>query len=124
MFGGQNKVSVPVEEGVGHQVNKFEQVSSDNHLMSEVGEGIHVPCLGVGYPDSVSGGNLPCDLSNELDTLIPCGQTYTCQNFTFPKIRLRVVMMDAGHTSLRCPSSFMLKLTLIYNTNKYQMEYQ
>ena len=55
-------------EGVRPQVNKFEQVSSDDHQMS-VAEGRGYPgsYVGGGYPgsDVQIGGFLPCDLSHD-----------------------------------------------------------
>ena len=47
------------------------------------------------YPGPISGVTLPCDLSNDLDTISnppPCGQTYTCENITFLKLLLWVVI--------------------------------
>ena len=44
--------------GVGPQVTKFQQVSSDDHQMSVVGGGYTGPVLG-------GGGTLPCNLSND-----------------------------------------------------------
>ena len=76
--------------GVGLQVNKFEQVSSDDHQMSLAGgnglEGWWVcPGVGVGYP-------LPCDLSHDVcDVIFPVsGQTHAYENITFSQL-MRVV---------------------------------
>ena len=44
--------------GVGPQMNKFEQISSDHHQMSLVGIGLQVSCPGTGEGDT-----LPCNLS-------------------------------------------------------------
>ena len=51
----------PLGRGVGPQVNKFEQISSDGHQMS---------------PDPL---------------FAPCGQTHACENISLAKLRLRVV---------------------------------
>ena len=69
---------------VGQEVLKWlEQLSSDDHQMSVVFTwgrvGIQVTCLG---------GILPCDLSNDLDTLTLCGQTHACGNMTLPKLNI------------------------------------
>ena len=70
--------------GVGPQVNKVEQVFSDDHQMSVaggLGEGV---CLGLVF---AGGGTLPapCDLPPS------CGQTDTCENIAFPQLRLWTV---------------------------------
>ena len=83
-------MSVPVgwapRKGVGPQVSKFEQISSDDHQMSVVGEvpylvsggGELVPCLewgGVPISQCIMG-------SGHMGT--PMAQTDTCENITFP----------------------------------------
>ena len=50
-FSGHHWVSVLVRRGVGPQVNKFEQVSHDNHQVSVAGrkgEGVGTQVLGRG----------------------------------------------------------------------------
>ena len=46
--------------GVGPQMNKFEQISSDHHQMSLVGKGLQVSCPGTGEGDTLP-GNLSYD---------------------------------------------------------------
>ena len=50
-------LGVSTSTGVGPKVNKFEQVSNDDHQMSVVGEGVstQAPHLGRWYPGPVSG---------------------------------------------------------------------
>ena len=76
--------------------------------------------VGFTGPMCMCGGGreryLLCDLSNDLDTL-PQGQTCTCENITFPKLRLREVI-NFGHVRrLQSDSSIMtsvinLKVTM------------
>ena len=101
-------------EGVGPQVNKFEQVSSDDHQMSVPGEGgvgTQVPYLG---PISGGGGweglskshvwrrgGLPYRVTYPmmylmLPTSLPRGQTDACGNITVPKLCLRAVDIIRG----------------------------
>ena len=59
-------------------MNKFEQVSSDDHQMSLARES-QVWCPGEGVPTwPFPGGTPPCDLPP------PPGQTDACENITFP----------------------------------------
>ena len=56
--------------GLGPQVNKFEQVSSDDHQMSVAGRDPQIGCLGLGGRGPQvwcpgEEGTLPCDLSND-----------------------------------------------------------
>ena len=92
--------------GMGPQVNKFEQVSSDDHLMSVAGRGVGaqvwcpVESLGVQVRYPGGRGALPYDLSHETYDVPtrsasprpPNGQndwqTDTCKNITFPQLRL------------------------------------
>ena len=70
-------LDVSTGEGVGggHQVNKFEQVSSDDYQMLVVGVGPQVWCMGVS-----------CDLFHDACDVHPPlhGQTDICANITFP----------------------------------------
>ena len=64
-------LDVSTGEGwLGPQVNKFEQVSSDDHQMSVAGRDPQIGCLGwgEGSPSLMSGGRgyLPCDLSTDV----------------------------------------------------------
>ena len=68
-------------------MNKFEQVSSDDHQMSVAG-GRYTGLMSGG------GGTLPCDLSHDaFDHTYPREQTDACENITFPQLRLRVVII-------------------------------
>ena len=88
--------------GVGPEVNKFEQASSDDYLMSVAGgEGLGPQVWRWGgdrSPGLMSRkrDTLPCDLSHDAcditTTLSPCGQTDVCENITFPQLRLRAVI--------------------------------
>ena len=75
-------------EEVGPQVNKFEQVSSDEHQMSSAGEMGVVPrsdVLGEGVSAQVwcPGEGVPY-LSHVIYLAPLRGQTDTCENLTFP----------------------------------------
>ena len=65
--------------GVGPQVNKFEQFSSDDHQMSLAGGG------GAPYRVTISSFHDACDVT------YPSGQTHACENITFPQLLLRAV---------------------------------
>ena len=60
-FSGHHWMSVLAagRAGLGSQVKKFEQVSSDDHQMSVAGGN------GVGSRSDWAGGTLPCDLSHD-----------------------------------------------------------
>ena len=60
--------------GVGPQVNKFEQVFSDDHQMSVVEREV---------------GNYSTMDNSHM--VAPLGQTDACENITFPQLRLRAV---------------------------------
>ena len=65
---------------VGPQMNKFEQVSSDHHQMSLLGD--KSPGVNGGVP-------LPCDLSHDaFDVTYPYEQTDACENITFSQLYL------------------------------------
>ena len=73
-FSSHHEVSVLVGRGVGPQVNKFKQVSSDVHQISVAGGGrvSRSSIWGrVSKCDVRGEGTLPCDLSNDLDPLPP-----------------------------------------------------
>ena len=71
------------ERGVGLQMNKLEQVSSDHHQMSLTGV---VP----GLMSRGGGGTLPCDLFHDaFDVIYPLPWT----DITFPKLHLQVVII-------------------------------
>ena len=70
-------MSIPVGEGIGPQVNKSEQVFSDDHLISVAGgRGYLSPMLGgVGYPCPISKGGVvgyPCPISKGGVAGYPC----------------------------------------------------
>ena len=75
--------------GVGPQVNKFKQVSSDDHQMSVAGEeGGRSPGLmsrGRGVPYHVT-----CPMMHVM-YLPPREKTDTCENITFLQLRLQAV---------------------------------
>ena len=84
-------VSSSAGRGVGYQVNKFREVSSDDHTMSVAG----------GRVSLLTGGGLPlaCDLSHDacedatLTNPPPLSeQTHACESNTFPQILLRAVI--------------------------------
>ena len=69
-------------------MNKFEQVSSDDHQMSVAGGRYTGPMSG-------GGGTLPCDLSHDaFDLTYPREQADACENITFSQLRLRVVIIN------------------------------
>ena len=92
-------MSVPGGGWLGPQVNKFEQVSSDDHQMSVAGRDPQIGCLGwgEGSPGLMSGGRgtLPCALSNDACDV---GQTDACESDTFPQLRF-------GKKNILCHSS-------------------
>ena len=67
-------------------MNKFEQVSSDHHQMSLLGD--KSPGVNGGVP-------LPCDLSHDaFDVTYPYEQTDACENITFSQLYLGAVNME------------------------------
>ena len=88
-----------VSTGAGPQVNKFKQVSCNDHQMSVAGvwsqantfeQVVRFDMQGVGYP----GDTLPCDLTHDIgDVHLPMEKlTDICENITFLQLRLRKVI--------------------------------
>ena len=76
-------------ERVGPQVNKFEQVFSNDHQMSLVEGGGWNPCQGdTRVPCRGGGGGVPMH--------------HACENITFPQLRLRAVTIVVSFVSYIC----------------------
>ena len=92
-------------KGVGPQVKKFEKITkcqwegrSPGVKWMGGGGGAIVPTARSHVHRGKGRGTLPCDLSNAAfdvtSYLLPCDQTNTCENITFPKLRLWAVNIN------------------------------
>ena len=80
------------------KVNKFEQVSSDDHQMSLAGgEAFQVPCAEGGVQGGGDGRGIPGPMSGGCT--IPCGLFHNACDFTYPPVN--------RHTTVKTlPSSY------------------
>ena len=117
-------------EGGGLQVNKFEQVSSDDHQMSVAGVGPlqwWAPDVNSrGYPRSDvqgEGGTLLCDLLHDAcDVTAPNRMTDTCENITFLQLRWRAVKIPELPAACNRLQSKFLTQTPIVCSGSYGVE--